>query len=91
MSRQQEALVNRPGCPGSESAVMSQGPWNFIPEVILPYQTRVFLKKVLFVYLIAREHEQGEGGAGGEGEADSPLSRAPFVSLIPGPRDHDLG
>ena len=26
----------------------------------------------------------------GEGEADSPLSREPNGSLIPGPRDHDL-
>ena len=30
------------------------------------------------------------GGAEGEEEADTPLSREPDAGLIPGPRDHDL-
>ena len=34
-------------------------------------------------------HKQG-GGAEGEGEADSLLSREPDAGLIPGPLDHDL-
>jgi len=33
--------------------------------------------------LRAREHEWGRGGAEGEGEADSPLSRKPDTGLHP--------
>ena len=48
-----------------------------------------FFFKSLFIYLIKREQEQG-GGAEGEGEADSLMSRDPDMGLDPGPWDRDL-
>ena len=45
-----------------------------------------------FIYLFAREQvsnmSRGEGG--GEGGADSLVSREPNMGPIPGPWDHDL-
>ena len=45
-----------------------------------------FLRFKNFFYLFDREnmHTQGEGGAEGEGGADSPLSREPSQGSIPG-------
>ena len=51
------------------------------------------LLKILFIYLRETERSQAGGGAEGEGEASSPLSKEPNLGLrglIPGPWDHDL-
>ena len=51
-------------------------------------------KKFLDFYLFERattlERAQAWGGADGEGEADSLLSREPDRASIPGPQDQDM-
>ena len=51
---------------------------------------KLFFWKILFIYLSKRENTSEGGGAEGEGEADSPLSREPNVRLNPRTQDHDL-
>lgn len=46
----------------------------------------LFILKDLFIHLRESEHEQRQRA---EGEAESPLSREPYVCLVPGPQDHD--